>query len=215
MDIEQSSQGLHFHSGLLKHGVPVDQTLATYRAGRENASSSELLAAVVTDWYFRMPAIRLTEAYAQQGRGATYMYEFAWQSPAFDGHLGACYAPDVPFIFDNFDKARYEGLAGSDPPQQAADAMHAAWVAFATSGKPGWPQYNLNQRATMRFATPSRLVDDPRSEERLLWEIRGTPALGQGLPRGCSGNHSALQAPLRLCPLARAAQPAWCIAQSG
>jgi carboxylesterase type B len=43
-------------------------------------------------------------------------------------------------------------------------------VAFATSGNPGWPQYDLQRRATMRFDTPVEVVDDPRSAERALWE---------------------------------------------
>lgn len=154
------------------YGLPVAQTLATYRATRQNASPGELLVAITTDWYFRLPAIRMAEAHAQQGDGATYMYEFAWQSPAFDGRLGACHALDVPFIFDTLDREGYEGLAGSNPPQEVADVMHAAWVAFATSGSPGWPQYDLQERATMRFDLPSQPVNDPRMQERLLWENR-------------------------------------------
>jgi para-nitrobenzyl esterase len=154
------------------YGLPVEETLATYRMTRPDATPGEVLAAMVTDWFFRIPAIRLAEAHAHQGSGTTYMYEFAWQSPTFDGRLGACHALDVPFIFDTLDKAGYEGLAGSDPPQQVAEVMHAAWVAFATNGHPGWSPYDRNQRATMRFATPSHLVDDPRSQERLLWEKR-------------------------------------------
>src|SRR5579875_1183903 len=154
------------------YGLPVAETVATYRATRQDASPGELLAAITTDWYFRIPAIRMAEAHAQRHAAATYMYEFAWQSPAFDGRLGACHALDVPFIFDNLDKEGYEGLAGSNPPQQVADAMHTAWVAFATSGQPGWPQYDLRQRATMRFDIVSRVIDDPRSQERMLWERR-------------------------------------------
>jgi para-nitrobenzyl esterase len=154
------------------YGMPVEETLATYRANRKDATPGELLATIITDWFFRIPAIRMAEVHSQQGTGGTYMYEFAWQSPSFDGRLGACHALDVPFIFDNLDKEGYEGLAGPNPPQQLADAMHTAWIAFASSGTPGWPQYNLEQRATMRFDTTSQVVDDPRSEERVLWEGR-------------------------------------------
>ncbi len=154
------------------YGMPVDETLATYRAIRKNATPGELLATIITDWYFRIPAIRLAEAHAQQGTGTTYMYEFAWPSPSFDGRLGACHALDVPFIFDNLDKEGYEGLAGTHPPQQVADAMHTAWIAFTTSGNAGWPQYDQKRRATMRFDTTSQSVDDPRSHERMLWENR-------------------------------------------
>ena len=59
---------------------------------------------------------------------------------------------------------------GANPPQQVADTMHSAWVAFATSGSPGWPQYDLSRRTTMRIDTTSEVVDDPRSAERALWE---------------------------------------------
>src|ERR1700730_15693322 len=73
-------------------------------------------------------------ALAQKDAGATYMYEFEWQPPTFDGRLGACHALEMPFVFDNLDKQGFAGLAGTNPPQQIADAMHSAWVAFATSG---------------------------------------------------------------------------------
>ncbi len=151
------------------YGLPVSETIATYRAIRPDASAGELLAAIVTDWFYRIPAIRLAEAHTKGG-GATYMYEFAWRSPGFDGQLGACHALEIPFVFDTLDKEGYEAFMGDGAPQQLADAMHAAWVAFATSGDPGWPQFDLNRRATMRFDTKQELVEDPRSAERLLWE---------------------------------------------
>jgi para-nitrobenzyl esterase len=154
------------------YGLPVAETLATYRATRKDATPGELQAAIRTDWFYRIPAIRLAEAHARQNAGTTYMYEFAWQAPTFDGHIGACHAMEIPFVFDNLDKGGFEGLAGTHPPQQVADVMHAAWVAFATSGNPGWPQYDLKRRATMRFDITSDLVEDPYSAERMLWEGR-------------------------------------------
>lgn len=60
--------------------------------------------------------------------------------------------------------------ACNDPPQELSRAMHAAWVAFATTGDPGWPRYEPVRRATMRFDTASRVVEDPRKWERALWE---------------------------------------------
>ncbi len=154
------------------YGLPVVETLATYHASRKDATPGELLAAIATDWFYRIPAIRMAEAHARQRAGATYMYEFAWQAPAFEGRIGACHAMEMPFVFDNLDKKGFEGLVGANPPQQVADAMHAAWVAFATSGNPAWPQYDLKRKATMRFDTSSELVEDPRAAERVLWEDR-------------------------------------------
>ncbi len=99
---------------------------------------------------------------------STYMYEFAWRSPQFDGRLGACHALEIPFVFDTL-RNQTELLWGTDPPQQLADTMHAAWVAFASRGRCDWPPYDLNRRTTMRFSCSSEAVDDPRSAERALW----------------------------------------------
>ena len=151
------------------YGLPVEAALATYRATRSDAGPGDLLSAVITDWFYRIPAIRLAEAHAKSP-SATYMYEFAWRSPQFGGLLGACHALEIAFVFDTLDKEGLEPLMGANPPQQVADTMHSAWVAFATSGNPGWPQYDLSRRATMRIDTTSEVVDDPRSAERALWE---------------------------------------------
>jgi para-nitrobenzyl esterase len=154
------------------YGLPVEETLFAYRALHPGASSGDLFAAIVTDWYWRIPAIRLADAHAQHG-STTYMYEFAWHSPEFDGLFGACHGMEIAFVFDTLDK-RFkpfmEPLLGTNPPQQLADKMHAAWVAFATNGNPGWSQYDLSRRSTMHFDLTSAVVDDPHSAERTLWE---------------------------------------------
>ena len=149
------------------YGLPVESTLAAYRSAHPGASAGDLFAALLTDWNWRIPAIRLADAHAQRPAG-TYMYEFAWRSPQFNGLLGACHALDVAFVFDTLGNGT-EPLMGTSPPQSLADTMHAAWVAFATSGECGWPRYELSRRATMRFDTTSLVVDDPRSAERVVW----------------------------------------------
>jgi para-nitrobenzyl esterase len=150
------------------YGMPVDATLATYGAGHPGAIAGELLSAIQGDRLFRIPALRLAEAHTKSTT-ATYMYQFAWRSPQFGGRLGACHGSEIAFVFDALSDGT-EPLAGPNPPQQLADTMHAAWVAFARDGNPGWPKYDLTRRATMRFDTRSEVVDDPRSSERLLWE---------------------------------------------
>ena len=150
------------------YGLPVEATLTAYRAAHPNASAGDLFAAIQTDWYWRIPAIRLADAHARN-TSATYMYEFAWRSPQFNEHLGACHGLEIPFAFDTLGNGT-EPLLGNNPPQQLADTMHAAWVAFATGGDPGWPKYELSRRATMHFDTTSEVVDDPLSVERTLWE---------------------------------------------
>jgi carboxylesterase type B len=78
---------------------------------------------------------------------------------------------EIAFAFNTIDKASGEPVAGPNPPTALAETMHAAWVAFVTSGNPGWPQYELSQRATMRFDEGECVVvNDLRAAERLLWE---------------------------------------------
>jgi carboxylesterase type B len=150
------------------YGLPLEATLSAYRRAHPGGSAGDLLAALQSDWYVRIPATRLADAHATSP-AATYMYEFAWRSPQFNGRLGACHGLEVPFVFDMLGNGT-EPLLGINPPQRLADAMHAAWVAFANSGDPGWTKYELKRRATMRFDTTSEVVDDPLSTTRMLWE---------------------------------------------
>jgi carboxylesterase type B len=144
--------------------------LAAYQAIVPNASPGDLLAAVMTDWYWRIPAVRAAEAHlAKPGSGRTYMYEFGWRSPQFEGRLGAAHAVEMAFAFDTLGHGT-GGLLGASPPQELADVMHRAWVNFASTGDPGWPEYDLARRATMRFGTTSAVIDDPLLMHRRLWE---------------------------------------------
>jgi carboxylesterase type B len=152
------------------YGLPVEAALAAYRAAHPGATPGDLMAAIQTDWWCRLPAIRLADAHAKSS-AATYMYEFAWQSSQFNGRLGACHVLEIAFVFDTLGNGT-EPLWGNNPPQPLADTMHAAWVAFATTGDPSprWPRYELQRRATMRFDNTSEVVDNPRSTERAVWE---------------------------------------------
>ncbi len=133
-----------------------------YRAVRPGGSAGMVLADVMSDWFFRIPAIRLAETH-----GRARVYEFDWSSPLFDGRLGACHALELAFVFDTLDTSH--GIAGPHPPQALADAMHAAWVAFASTGDPGWPVYGAD-RHVRRFAADAVTTEtDPRGALRELW----------------------------------------------
>ena len=150
------------------YGLPVESTLARYRGLRPGAGPGQLFSAIQGDRYFRIPALRLADAHAMSP-AATYMYEFAWRSAQYGGRLGACHGLEIPFVFDMLPNGA-DPLLGPNPPQPLADTIHAAWVAFATTGGCPWPKYDLSRRATMRFDTRSVVVDDPESTERVLWE---------------------------------------------
>jgi carboxylesterase type B len=146
------------------------QALSAYRAMHPNASAGHLFSAIQTDWYWRIPATRLADAHATSTQTAsTYMYEFAWRSPQFEGRLGAAHAVEIPFVFDTLGLGTGP-LLGPDPPQALAAAMHEAWVRFAAGGDCGWPKYGPVRKATMRFDTMSKVVDDPLAVQLALWK---------------------------------------------
>ena len=150
------------------YGLPAE-ALETYRSARPGVPAGAVLSAVVTDWFFRIPALRLAEA--NVGRGLTsHVYEFTWPSPAFAGRLGACHALELPFVFDTLDSEKAEALTGPEPPQALATAMHEAWVAFARTGDPGWPRYEPGRRLTMSFGETCEVAEDPAGAERRLWD---------------------------------------------
>ncbi len=144
-----------------------EEALAIYRANRPDSSPGEVLAALATDWMFRIPAIRLAEARAESA-GNTYVYEFAWRSTARDGILGACHALEIPFAFDTLDAEETTWITGEAPPQLLADEMHRSWVRFISEGEPGWDEYG-EARTTMRFDEEPQVVTDLRPDERVAW----------------------------------------------
>ena len=81
------------------YGLP-EAGLDVYRGNRPGASPGDLLAAVITDWFFRVPPIRVAEARAASGAGSTWMYRFDHPEPADNHRFGACHAAEIPFVFD-------------------------------------------------------------------------------------------------------------------
>ena len=144
-------------------GADVVSAINAYRTPRPAASDGELYSAAMTDWFFRIPAIRLAEAAARPA----FVYEFAWPSPV--GGLGACHALEIGFVFDRLDDPSGWPMLGDQAPQSVADEMHAAWVAFVRTGEPGWPAY-LPSRTVKVFDEKTDVVDDPHSQERLVWQ---------------------------------------------
>jgi para-nitrobenzyl esterase len=154
----------------------VDDTLAVYREARPAADLDALFCAVMTDWVFRMPAIRLAEAQAVHGPRVS-MYRFDYPSRAFGGVLGACHAIDVPFAFANLDRRGVELILGGvdDTTRRLADRMSRAWTNAARTGSPEhdelpWPAYDAERRATCLLDRGVAVVDDPAGEARRLWD---------------------------------------------
>jgi para-nitrobenzyl esterase len=148
-------------------GISQD-TAAVYQANRPGATPGDVLCAIVTDRFFRLPAFAAAAArLAAGGPAATYLYEFAWPSPAQD--VRAAHAVEIPFVFDNLAAADAAALLGTDPPAALAALMHATWIRFAATGDPGWAPFDTSYPVMVFGGEHSGVVQDPRSDERQAW----------------------------------------------
>jgi para-nitrobenzyl esterase len=144
------------------YGLDPETAVKTYRATRPDATPGDILSAIISDWYFRIPTVRIAEA---RSRG-TWVYRFDWASPT----LGSGHGVDVPFAFDTLGSPGLEVRLGENPPQAVADTFHALWVRFVTGDDPGWPEYDAGTRTVGLVTDLITRVDDPNGGERVLWE---------------------------------------------
>jgi para-nitrobenzyl esterase len=153
---------------------------ASYREGRAagpGARSPDHQAWVdlIGDAGLRLPMLRLADA--QVRHAPVWMYRFDWETPAFDGRLGAAHALELPFVWDQLEQPFAQLLLGGDVAgaRPLAAEMQAAWAAFirggepAADGLPAWPRYDDQRRATMVLDRESRVIDDPDRALRERW----------------------------------------------
>ena len=160
-------------------GADTDRVLDVYGRLYPAMNPAERLIAVTTDCNFRIRSLVLAQRRAALRRGAVWMYSFEWETPVLGGKLMAPHAMDVPFVFNTLDLTNATG--GSAAAQTLSDTMSAVWAAFARNGRPdhasipAWPAYEASTRATLVLDTACRIENDPRGEERRLWQnITGT-----------------------------------------
>lgn len=144
------------------------ELIDVYRACFPDATATDLVVQLQTDYTFRIPAVRLAEA--RQGQvGKTFMYLFTWESRV--PNLKSTHALEIPFVFNNLNKAGVSAFIGpGEIPQGVADAMHQSWIEFIRDGEPGWETYNTETRTNMRFDETSETVQDPDDKKRQAWQ---------------------------------------------
>lgn len=162
----------------------------------------DLNAQYVVDWYRRqfpqMSAVDVFFAAATCGRSRpghliqaqerarigdrTWMYQLDFGSPV-DPRLKAYHSFDIALAFDNCHQPTSK--TGTGPEALAVAArMSGTFIAFARTGNPNnaaipdWAPYDLATRPTMIFDVETRSVDDPRADERRLFQV--APFLKQG-----------------------------------
>jgi len=155
-------------------GPKAEELISALRKTYPDYSPSYLMTQVVTSTFMLEDSIKLAERKAAQ-TAPVYMYQLTWETPVGDGIFKSPHTLEIPFVFDNVEKAR--PLLGPGPdPQKLADQMSAAWIAFAKTGNPNspanpeWPPYTPNRRGTLMFNVKSSVTEDPDSEIRQVLE---------------------------------------------
>jgi para-nitrobenzyl esterase len=153
---------------------------AFWNAYRSQASSvRDAWIDLQTDRLFRIPAIRLAEAWGNHTSAEVFQYEFRWRPPG--SPTGATHSREIPFVFDSFHHPWGRLLGGTSPPTSLVTEFGHAWTTFAQTGRPtpaddaAWPTYG-GQRKTMLFDAVSRVEADPDRDRRRIWEGIVEPA---------------------------------------
>jgi para-nitrobenzyl esterase len=158
----------------------IDQLIAAYRAGRPNASNTDLYLIIASDATFRAGVALEAERKAAPGNAPVYQYYFTWRSPVRNGKLRTFHTLEIPFVFDNVDRAK--SMTGDGPDRYAlASKVSGAWVAFARTGNPNhpglpnWPAFDTTRRATMILNDECKAVDDPYGDaQRMLHALQNS-----------------------------------------
>ena len=136
------------------------------------AEPTRLYELILSDWLFRMPSLHLAERAVAHGSGRVHGYELTWS-----GVLGACHGLDVPLVFGNLTSGLPATLIDDLDAAAAVSAhMRAAWIAFATSGDPGWPSFDSG--LVQLFDTEPVVAPYPETQSQRIWQDHTFRPLG-------------------------------------
>lgn len=135
----------------LRVDIDPDWVVAQFRAGYPEITADALfIRATTTARSWRGQLIEAEER-AKAGASA-FVYQLDWRE--------AAHMDDIPLVFGTYTNAADRAVS---------ERIMAALLAFARTGDPGWPAYDLPRRATMIFDGRSRVEDNPRAFERELF----------------------------------------------
>jgi para-nitrobenzyl esterase len=155
----------------------VEEIIKAYRGWYPGATPVDVFTAAVTAFRSWPGQVIEAERRASDAESVerTWVYQMNFPSPTANGR--APHTEDIAFIFDNLNFA--PGMVGDSAQdlaaaQPLATMMSGMLIAFARTGDPNhpgmphWPVYDLKERRTMLLDRSSKVVSDPRSEERRM-----------------------------------------------
>ncbi len=173
-DARMASMGWQGVEDYLKprYGNNTAGLVAQYVKSNPNARPIEVLSLILSP---RTSVVKQANAKYSSGSAPVYMYWFGWCPPLFEGAPLAYHGIELPFVFDNIDRAINMTGGGAEANSLAARTS-MAWVAFARHGHPSYPgipywnAYTPSKGETMIIDRLFELKDDPDREGRLALE---------------------------------------------
>ena len=153
----------------LPTGAEDSYRLALSIEGHSSPSPGEVLCAMQSDYFYRIPARRIAEHAAATGVDV-YLYEFEWESSRFERRLRAAHGVEIPFVFQKLMTEPGQEITGPGAPADLATEMNEAWVSFVKSGDSGWPRFEKANRWIRRFGGASAVDHDVTGPEARVWE---------------------------------------------
>ncbi len=172
-------------------GDHAQEVYDAYHKSRPDASPTDLYIAISTAGMIGLGSITIAERKFAQHGAPVYTYIFTYESqrmvPGTNHIVGAAHAMEIAYKFDLIQPAE-QTTGGNEPTAtrtmmdtgpdsvKTAQNMSQMWSTFARTGKPGakgqpdWPAYDTTRRATMLINAECKVVDDPFSLEREVWE---------------------------------------------
>lgn len=154
-------------------GDSAGRVVDVFRAAYPNETPSGLYFLIATGFPTVIFSMTIAERRAALRQAPTFLYKFAWETPALAGKLRSPHTIEMPFVFDNVDDPLVQKMTGTGAEVPAlAKQVSDTWMAFARTGNPNakglleWLPYTGADRETMIFNTQSKLQRDPDRAER-------------------------------------------------
>ena len=167
--LEEKGVRMRLDALLVDQAPPI---IDLYRHLNPSATHSDIFFLIASDYGMGAETIKIAERRAALGKGAVYMYYFAWETPVLGGKLKSPHTIEIPFAFDNV-KIASRLTGGGVDAMRLADKVSEAWIAFARTGNPNtpkmpaWPEFTSKDRATLVIDNTSTVVNDPLREQRV------------------------------------------------
>ena len=159
-------------------GDNADLVFEGYRAANPGDSPASIFVLIVSDQFMRIPHIRYAEALLDGGATNPRMYLFDFRRPGLDGVERAGHGSDMPFFFDNLDKApASDGPHGAPLVRAMSGALVASAIRRSEPRRPSVVAGLLDVGAADNdLQRGVALESDPMSAERRVWDGTELPA---------------------------------------